>query len=168
MLVLVPLWRKRNGSARLRILPLALVAAYLTTILANTVRVSVALLLLRMDADLIWINPEQLHRFEGIFVYFGFLLILFVLIEGSEKTHRSHGRDPSLSHRRFFLPLVIYWAMTLTVPLANGAHRQGAIFWEHCAFVLFAPLVLLLPLALLRSVKDRLGGRKDYRMVHHF
>lgn len=167
MLVLVPLWRNRNMPAKWRLLPFALIAAYLATILANTVRVSVALLLHRMDADLIWINPEQLHRFEGIFVYFGFLLILFVLTEGSEKPHKSHVQNPSLAHRRFLIPLVVYWAMTLAVPLANGAYRQGAIFWEHCAFVLLAPLFLLLPLLSYRFIKERFGGDEDYAMMRH-
>ncbi len=167
MLVLVPLWKKRNVPAKWRLLPFALVAAYLATILANTVRVSVALLMHRMDADLIWINPEQLHRFEGIFVYFGFLLILLVLTEGSEKPHRSHGQNPLLALLRILVPVVIYWTMTLVVPFANGAYRQGAIFWEHCAFVLLAPLILLLPLAVYRFIKERLGAGEDYAKMRH-
>jgi len=40
-------------------------------------------------------------------------------------------------------PLGIYYATTLGIPLLNGSYRQGMPFWEHFAFVLIFPLVLL-------------------------
>jgi hypothetical protein len=44
--------------------------------------------------------------------------------------------------RRVAPPLVAYYAITLAVPVANGAARQGAAFFEHAAIVLAVPLVL--------------------------
>jgi hypothetical protein len=52
------------------------------------------------------------------------------------------------SLRRLALPLVIYYATTLGIPLVNGAYRQYASFWEHFVFVLILPLVLVLPVVL--------------------
>ena len=46
-------------------------------------------------------------------------------------------------------PVVIYYVMTLGVPLINGAfHRAG--FWEHFGFVLVIPLMIILPILSLR------------------
>lgn len=54
---------------------------------------------------------------------------------GSKNAARSEG--VSLL-RRSLLSLLIYYATTLGVPLANGAYRAGtasADFWEHSLFV---------------------------------
>src|SRR5258708_40332376 len=57
--------------------------------------------------------------------------------------------------RQAWFPLVMYYTRTLGIPLANGAYRQGADFWEHSLFVLLTPLLLILPLAIFRVSKDR-------------
>ncbi len=134
--------------------------AYLVTVVANTVRISIALQLRRMFQDISWLTPNQLHRLEGIFIYFGFLLLLFMVSEklSSENpsglpphTGRSRGK-PGLSAllRKTFFPLLLYYVTTLGIPLANSAHRPGtavADFREHFLFVLLTPLLLILPLA---------------------
>lgn len=167
MLALVPLFKGRAENNGWLDLPVALLAAYATTILANAVRICVALRLQRMNTDLIWVNPEQLHRFEGIFIYFGFLLMLFVVSEGFRGDQEFRSSNSPLRLKRIAVPLAIYWGTTLGVPLANGAYRQGAVFWEHCLFVLLTPLVLLLPLSIFRLLKgkDRLSG--TYGMIRH-
>ena len=126
--------------------PIAAMIAYLTTLVANTTRITIALLLRQSPAEIgpvfgpvfDWMNPDQLHRFEGVFIYFGFLLLLFVV---SEKM--SVGKT-SGSLRRLFLPLIVYYAIALGFPLLNGAYRQGADFWRHALFVLLIPLLLTL------------------------
>jgi len=55
------------------------VIAYLVTLVANTARISIALQMERTEVS--WLNPAQLHRFEGVFIYFAFLLLLFVVSE---------------------------------------------------------------------------------------
>jgi exosortase K len=129
--------------------------AYLATLAANTVRIAVAVRIHRMDHDLIWVNPDDLHRLEGIFVYFGFLLLIFVLSESGVKADERGSRDRFAFLRRASLPLLIYWATTLGVPLALGAWRQGTDFWEHFLFVAVTPLILMLPLLLFRGLKAR-------------
>lgn len=158
MLSLGRLWRNRSRNIKWRFIPISLVIAYLTTIAANTVRISTALQIRRLDPDLIWLNPDQLHRFEGIFVYFGFLLLLFILSEKASSDNASVPQRGLL--RRSFLPLLIYYATTLGIPLVNGAYRQTttAGFWEHSLFVLLTPILLLLPLVVLTFFKGRRGS----------
>ncbi|MGB7201656.1 MAG: exosortase K [Pyrinomonadaceae bacterium] len=150
MLAIVRLWKREASWA---MIPATFLIAYLTTIVANTVRIAVAIRLHRMSPDMIWVNPEQLHRFEGIFIYFGFLLLLFVLSESLNENASSRFKDPFYMLRRSFLPLLIYWAVTLGIPIANGAYMQGKNFWEHSVFVLLTPLILILPLAVYRIMR---------------
>jgi exosortase K len=134
-------------------LPIAAMIAYLTTLVANTTRITIALLIRQSHSEIGWLNPDQLHRFEGVFIYFGFLLLLFVVSEkmSAEKT--------SGSLRRLFLPLVVYYAIALGLPLLNGGFRQGADFWRHALFVLLIPLLLTLsPLIFRRGVQAATSG----------
>ena len=64
-------------------------------------------------------------------------------------TERSHG----LSMRRIALPVGVYWATTLGIPLANGAYRQGMEFWQHAVVVLLVPAVMLVPAAIVQFWK---------------
>jgi exosortase K len=171
MLALRKLWRDRAESkpgnparSRWSFIPLAALVAYLTTLVANTARISIALWLQRQPLGTGWLNPNQLHRLEGILVYFGFLLLLFVLGEKLSSRRVSdispQAREPRRSlglFRRAFFPLVIYYVMALGLPLANSAYHRGIAasdFWEHSLFVLLTPLVLLLLLALVRLYSD--------------
>ncbi|MGH9754657.1 MAG: exosortase K [Blastocatellia bacterium] len=132
--------RLKEGIANWRSLPTAAVIAYLATLVANATRITIALLLRQSPAEIGpesgWMNPDQLHRFEGVFVYFGFLLLLFVVSE------KMSGEKTSDSFRRLFLPLLVYYAIALGIPVLNGAYRQGADFWRHALFVLLIPLLL--------------------------
>lgn len=150
MLALLRLWKREASWA---MIPAIFAIAYLTTIVANTVRIAVAIRLHRMSPDMIWVNPEQLHRLEGIFIYFGFLLFLFVLAESIDTQPQSRIKDPFFLLRRSFVPLLIYWSVTLGIPIANGAYLQGKSFGEHSVFVLLTPLILILPLAVYRLMR---------------
>lgn len=136
MLSMRKLFGERSKGNAWRFIPTAALIAYLTTLVANTTRITIALLLRQASREIGWLSPDQLHRFEGVFIYFGFLLLLFVSGEkmGSEKA--------SDSLRRFLFPLLVYYAMALGVPLVTGAYRQGTEFWRHALFVLLIPLLL--------------------------
>ena len=129
--------------------------AYLVTVVANAARISVALWLQRIPGEIVGLNPSQLHRVEGIAVYFGFLLLLFVISEriSSEKT--------SSLFRKPLFPLLVYYATAIGIPLANGAYRQGSGFWEHSLFVLLIPLLLIIPLAVFRVYRQFRSGRSE-------
>ncbi|MDI1242455.1 MAG: exosortase K, partial [bacterium] len=132
-------------------IPAVILAAYGSTLIANTVRITLAIRMHRMSPEMIWINPDQLHRLEGIFIYFGFLLFFYTLAAGLEDAGNvRRGRLSVL--RNSLIPLSIYWVTTLGIPLANGAYQQGVSFWEHAAFVILTPLILLLPLLAIRAL----------------
>lgn len=141
MLALRRLWKLRFDAVSWRFLPVSIAIAYVTTVIANAIRICVALEIQRRSFEVSGLDANQLHRVEGIIVYFGFLMLLFVVME----------------RRLLMFPVVIYYVMTLGVPLINGAfHRAG--FWEHFGFVMVLPLVVMLPVLIVRYV------RQDYRI----
>ena len=168
MLSLRKLWRVRSQGRSQnapglpwRFIPIAAVFAYLATLVANTVRISTALRLRHMQLDTGWLSENQFHRFQGIFIYFGFLLLLFMVNEKLGRddvvqypTQASHGVADLF--RQSFFPLLVYYATVLGLPLANAAFRSGSVandFWEHSLFVLLIPPLLILPLAMFLKVK---------------
>jgi exosortase K len=130
------------------LIPGAGLIAYLVTLVANTVRISIALRLGRLPAEVGWLSPDQLHRVEGIVIYFGFLLLLYVASE------RISSGKPLVLVRQWLFPLVIYYAITLGIPLANGASRRETNFWEHSLFVLVIPIAVVLPIAAFRACRQ--------------
>ena len=136
MISLRRLWRDRYEGASWRFLPIAALLAYVATLIANTTRICVALEIQRRSIEVSWLTGNQLHRLEGIVIYFGFLLLLFMLLE------RIDSPTPLRLMRVFLFPLLMYYATTLGIPLINGSYRQPA-FWEHSAFVLILPICLL-------------------------
>lgn len=143
MLGLKHLWRDRFQGTSWRFIPLVAAGAYVATVIANTVRICVALELRSVEVG--WLTANQLHRFEGIVVYFGFLLLLFVISE------RLKAAKPSKWIVVF--PLLVYYGTTLGIPLANGSYRQGTAFFEHSAFVIMLPLLVMLPVVLYKFGK---------------
>ena len=139
------LWRTRFESVSWRFLPISMAMGYVATVIANAVRICVALEIQRRSFEVEWLTENQLHRLEGIVVYFGFLMLLFVVVE-----RRS-------SRKTWLFPVGVYYAMTLGVPLVNGSfYRAG--FWEHFGFVIVMPLMILLPILLVRFVRQDLQG----------
>ena len=61
--------------------------------------------------------------------------------------------------RRTALPLACYYAVTLGLPLANGAGRSGAVFVEHAVFVLCVPVIAILAASLVYAVSGLLRSK---------
>jgi exosortase K len=142
MLALRRLWEGRFESVSWRFLPSSLASAYVATVIANAVRICVALEIQRRSVEVSWLTENQLHRLEGIVVYFGFLMLVFVIVER---------RD---SRKMWLFPLGIYYAMTLGAPLINGSFQRAG-FWEHFGFVMVMPLIIVLPVLLVRSFSSK-------------
>jgi exosortase K len=149
MLSLRRLLSDRSKNIAWGFIPTAVLIAYLVTLVANTARISIALRLQRMPAEIGWLDPDRLHRFEGVFIYFGFLLLLFVVSEKMD-SERASG-----SFQRSFFPLLVYYATMLGIPLVNSGYRRGTDLWEYSLFVLLIPLLLICPLALFRFYRRR-------------
>jgi exosortase K len=156
MLSMSKLLRDRSKNVGWGFIPTTAAIAYLATLVANTARISMALRLRRLPADAGWLSPDQLHRFGGVFVYFGFLLLLYLVSE------KMSSKKTSDLFRESLFPLLVYYATMLGIPLANGAYRQGQEFWEHSLFVLLIPILLILPLAAFRFIRDPLGRLKGW------
>ena len=160
MLGLRELWKDRNERTGWRFIPIAAVLGFIATIVTNTVRISLPLQMLGAQRSNRWLSAEEVHRLEGILVYFGFLWLLFVAVEEFDGRHRrvtSSRRSRRLRlGRRFAFPLAIYYVMTLGIPLANGAFRERE-FWGHAAFVFVIPLAMI-ALAQLVLVVASLAG----------
>ncbi|MGI8835134.1 MAG: exosortase K [Pyrinomonadaceae bacterium] len=174
MLSLGKLWRERARNISWRYIPAALIVAYLTTLIANTVRIVTALWLRRISPSVDWLDANQLHRVEGIVVYFGFLLLLYVVSDRMDWRFRTvsvrtqpvdckkkSGSGEAFSLLRNLLrqscfPLLIYYATTLGIPLATAAYRPDVLatdFWNHLLFVLLTPIILVLPFAAFRCYR---------------
>lgn len=50
-------------------------------------------------------------------------------------------------------PLLWYYAIAVVVPLLNGAASRDALFFEHTAFVLLVPVVLVTVVGLLSRIR---------------
>jgi hypothetical protein len=138
-------------------LPVSALVAYLATIVANTVRISIALQLQQTPLPVGSLNANQLHRVEGIFVYFGFLLLLYLMSERTNSVDREagHSMTPFKFLRACFFPLMIYYATTMGLPLLNGAYGRRA-FREHLFFVIMTPVTVVLLIAALQYLKSQL------------
>ena len=171
MLSLSRLWR---ANLSWKFIPCALVLAYSVTLVANTVRISTALQLKQTPLEIASLSSNQMHRLEGILIYFGFLLGLFLVTEQTncggahQRAAGLHSRVdisrrllPSFGQRlrpvELVLPLLVYYATTLGMPLANAIYTRNldAAFVEHSAFVLLAPLPLILAVATSRFISKR-------------
>ena len=160
MLSIAKLWRRKLSW---KLIPVALVISYVTTMVANTVRISTALLLQGSRLDIAGLNGNQLHRLEGIVIYFGFLLLLFLLSERTaDQTTVANPNSSTGRVGQFILPLLVYYATALGMPLAHAIYRHdfAAKFLEHSAFVFFAPLLLITPFVI-RSKQQTANRRQQ-------
>ena len=144
MLSLMRLWSNRSQRICWAFFPKAMLVAYVVTIVANAMRISLALQMQQTRLRIGSLDGNQLHRLEGILVYFGVLLLLFMIFEkgGSDREITFELISPLRLFRRYSFPLLIYYGCTLGLPLARGASRASD-FWEHSLFVLLTPLLVV-------------------------
>jgi exosortase K len=151
MLGLTRLWRDRSAVIRWYLIPSIAAMAFVATLIANTSRIWLAL----NDVRISWLSANQQHRLEGIVVYFGFLVLLFLV------TERLRSATPS----RLLIPLGIYYATTLGIPLLNGSYKQGSAFWEHSVFVLVLPLLFILCFFVAQFAIERCAVAHSHRIA---
>ena len=133
MLMLALVHRVGSGMSAARVLGVSLLASYAAAVLVNAVRIAIAMWLAAHPGALSAFRAADVHRVEGITVYFGGLVLLHELVrrlDGSTIVAHAFGR--------MALPLASYYAVTLALPLANGAAESGA-FVEHALVVLIVP-----------------------------
>jgi exosortase K len=155
LLALKTLWTERNAGPSWRFIPISALIAYISTLAANTVRICIALELQKHPPAIDSLSANQIHRLEGIVVYFGFLFFLFLLTE-----KKTSGTKDTLKQTIF--PLSLYYITTLGLPLLNGAYKRGPEFWEHAAFVLLLPLVIVIPVLVWRVFRSSIKAKRRF------
>jgi exosortase K len=146
--------RIRTWLAAAAVLVVSVLASYSAAVIVNALRITVAMWLAAHSFQIAWMSAGQLHRFEGIVIYFGGLVALH------ELARRFDGRRAAV---RMTTPLLWYYGMTLAVPLANGAAGNSAAFVEYALFVLVLPLVFVALASVARYAVARYpsGNRPD-------
>ena len=125
--------RIRTWLAGTAVLVVSVLASYSAAVVVNAMRITFAMWLAAHSFQIAWMSAGQLHRIEGIVLYFGGLVALHELAQ------RFDGRSGPTS---MTTPLMWYYGITLAVPLANGA-AGGAAFVEYALCVLTLPLVCI-------------------------
>jgi exosortase K len=85
MVVFALLRRVRSGPAAFAVLGAGLVASYGAAVLVNTVRITVAMWLAAHPVPVSTFTPAEVHRIEGITVYFVGLVLLYELVRRLEQ-----------------------------------------------------------------------------------
>src|SRR5688572_5947512 len=144
MLMLALLHRVGSGTSAARVLAVTLLASYAAAVLVNAVRIGIAMWLAAHPAALAAFSAADVHRVEGIVVYFGGLVLLYELAQRLDRR-----AVPAA------LPLGAYYFVTLALPLANGA-AQSAGFVSHALVVLIIPPVVIISACALVAIAQAL------------
>ena len=127
-----------SAASLAAVLAVSLLIAYAAAVVVNAARISVALWLAAHPGEHAWMTAAQAHRVEGIAFYFGGLLLLYTFLMRFERPF-----DFAQGRRSMAAPLVWYYAITVVVPLLNGAAASGRPFVEHVIIVLILPLLFI-------------------------
>lgn len=140
----------RAGSFRsgVAVVGTSVLASYLAAVVVNTVRIVIALWLTAHPVTSLSLTAAEIHRVEGIVVYFGGLLLLYVLVQRV---------DRGAAAFKYTIPLGCYYLVTLGLPLANGA--WGNTFLSHAVIVLLVPPAVILLVSGARRLVSRYPRR---------
>ena len=133
MLVYARFHRIESARTAAHVLGASLLAGYSAAVLVNAARISGAMWLAAHPPAWTMFSAADVHRLEGIIVYFGGLVLLDELVRRFDRRGEV-----------WFVPLAAYYAVTLAIPLANGAAQSGGAFVRHAVVVLAVPAVLIL------------------------
>ena len=81
MLVVTLRQRVSRGLSAARVLGVSLLASYAAAVIANTLRITIAMWLAAHPAAMPAVSAAAVHRIEGIVVYFGGLVLLYELAQ---------------------------------------------------------------------------------------
>ena len=146
--------RVTSSLSGARVLGVSLLASYAAAVLVNATRIVIAMWLAVHPIAPSTFSAAQVHRVEGIAVYFGGLMLLYGIVR------RLDSRSVLVASE-WALPLVCYYAVTIGLPIANGAAQAGAPFVEHALIVLLLPPMLIIALGLVCGcVKHSVRGSR--------
>jgi exosortase K len=126
----------RGRCRKLAAVALLALIAYGVTVVVNAARIAVGFALHDADWEGGWLDAGRVHRLAGIAVYLASLVGAHAVARGVAEARGVRSVTPLLA-----APLAAYVAITVAMPLANGAlaaHRWR--FAEHCAWIALALL----------------------------
>ena len=85
MLVCTLVHRVRAGLSAAQVLGVSLVASYVAAVVVNATRVAIAMWLATHPVPPSTLSADAVHRIEGIAVYFGGLVLLYELVQASDR-----------------------------------------------------------------------------------
>ncbi len=116
--------------------------ALCATLLVNAARIILAIQTPHPDV-IGFLSPEQIHRMEGISVYFIALSVLYLSASWLRRRGSMGASDP-LPPRYFLVPLFWYAMVTLGIPVLRRSYRgNGDAFIEHALSVVVVPLLIV-------------------------
>ena len=92
MLMFALLHRVGSGMSAARVLCVSLLASYSAAVVVNAVRIVVAMWLAAQPVALSAFSTAEVHRVEGITVYFGGLVLLYELVQRLDRSMVPIGR----------------------------------------------------------------------------
>ena len=134
MLTFALFHRVRSAWSAAGVLGASLLAGYVAAVVVNAVRIALGMWLVAHPVAPAVLSAADLHRLEGIVVYFGGLALLYQLAQRIDREAWA---------RTMILPLAAYYTITLGVPIANGARWSDGVFVRHGLVVLVVPLVII-------------------------
>src|SRR6185503_10998950 len=94
MLMVALLHRVGSGVSAARVLGVSLLASYSAAVLVNALRIAIAMWLAAHPVALPTMSAADIHRFEGIAVYFGGLVLLYELVQRLDRRAAPVGQTP--------------------------------------------------------------------------
>ena len=167
------LHRFRYSKAKTFWIAICAAFAYFLTIAVNALRIIASIYTIRADIHYPWMTPGQLHRVEGVFIYFLFLCLFYSIlgrmIDHCSKNRRrkkekknNMGRISRETIAAAFIPFFWYGFFSMGIPLFNRAyHNNGLQFFEHCLVIFLVCLVVFLLIQLIRLCCRRIGSKID-------
>jgi exosortase K len=125
----------RPARSNVGILLAGAAATWATTIVANALRILIAIPLWTRGVSFGWLTAARLHELVGVVVFLGMLLLLH---EAARRLARARVHA--------WLPLLPYAGVMLVVPLLRGAHARPE-FWVHAGMVAGAIVAVACALA---------------------
>ena len=114
-------------------------ASYLLTVIANAIRIVLAVTLYAVDVYPGWLTAEMAHRIVGIVVYYLFLCA-YCLAVSCVVQRANHDlqeiKTRSTKPLIYLVPLFWYLLFSLGIPLAhNSLHNDPELFFRHALTV---------------------------------
>ena len=94
MVTLALLHRAGSVASGVRVLTVGLLASYATAVAVNASRIAIAMWLAAHAVAVAPLSSAEVHRIEGITVYFGGLVLLFELVQRFDRHQSPAGTQP--------------------------------------------------------------------------